>query len=424
MSTPGEQHSGLPKDDGQHDRFGRCAVAILALAVCAAGCSTFSAKGGSLADYEDARRSIENPVGVYRPEGISAEKRGAGSTFLDRIGLATKRRRDIELARSLYKEADELFEKGKTLDGAQRSDAFRAAAEKYQKAADNWQSSGLEQDALMMAGEALFFAEDYYRAEQVYASLVKEYPRNPYLDHIDSRRFEIADYWLKVESNNPTPFVIVNFTDNKLPWNDTGGHGKRVLERMRLDNPTGKVGDDATMRLAMESFEQGNYEAAADTFADLRLTYPDSEHQFNAHMLELQSLLASYQGPAYSSIPITDAQDRLKQIVKQFPQQAAANDEVLQEAYAKTRFAMAERIWTQAKYRRSRDEHGSAKYYYQRLLTDYADTPFADQAREAMAELKDAPDAPPQRFKALIWMLGGDDDDRPWQDDAAETNAE
>lgn len=383
---------------------------------CTVGCSTFSVKQSSLSEFEEARQQIENPDGVYRPEGVSAESDGFGSAFFEKLGLQSKARRDIEVARGHYASADALFAEAKTLEGEERAKLFRDAAKEYELAAENWQSSGLEQDALLMAAESHFFAEDYYEAENLYANLVKEYPRNPYLDHVDSRRFEIADYWLRFDHAKPVPFLLVNLTDNRLPWNDTGGHGKRVLEKMRLDNPTGKIGDDATMRLAMEHYENGKFEDAVDTFADLRMTYPDSEHQFNAQMLELESLLASYQGHQYSSIPLTDAQKRIEQITKQFPTESAEHREALQTAYAKIRFSMAERIWYQAKYRRSRSENGSAKFHFTRILEEYGDTPFAEQAQEGLDELKDAPDSPPQRFKALVWLFGGPKDERPWRD--------
>lgn len=370
-----------------------------------------------MTEYDTAKRSVEDPAGVFRPEGKSAESNFSALGYLDRFTFTQrKNRKDIKIAQSHYAEADALFEEAKNLEADARKKKFREAAEKYKVAANNWQSSGLEQDALLMAAECLFFAEDYYRSEATYGELVKEYPRNPYLDHIDSRRFEIADYWLKFEQAKPSPFFMVNFSDYKRPWNDTGGHGKRVIEKIRLDNPTGKVGDDATMRLAMDHFEANRFEEAADAFADLRMTYPDSEHLFNAQLLEIESLIESYQGPRYSSIPITDAHKRLEQITRQFPQRSEQNREQLQKAYAKSRFAMAERIWTQAGYRRDQAANGAAKFHYQRILEDFADTPFADQAREELGKIQDAPDKPPQRFKALVWALGASNDDRPWRE--------
>lgn len=400
-----------------------CVGAWLALGV--SGCSVFAPRKTLLGDYEDTRRSIENPTinddegeeGIYRPEGVTAEKGKGGDDFFTRVGLKAKRRKDITLAKSLFAEGEARYQQATAATGTDRARLFREAAEKFQEGAKNWQSSSLEQDALMWAAESYFFAEDYYQAEQLYGKLIKEYPRNPYLDHVDSRRFEIADYWLKTDNVDHKPFVVVNVSDPKYPWNDTGGHGKRVLENMRLDNPTGKVSDDATMRLAVEDFEKGKYESAADTFEDLRLTFPDSEHQFNAQFLELQSLLNSYRGADYSSIPLTAAQERVKQIERQFPQEASEHKEELNKAYSKIRFQMAERIWNQADYRRRRSENSSAKFHYQRILDQYEDTPFAEQATAALKDMEGLPDDPPQRFKPLVWLFQADNNDRPWMKD-------
>ncbi len=402
-------------------RFG-----LSSLLCCAVGCSTFSPAKSFFADYDATRKSIEEPMAddstedEYRPEGVSAERSEGKKGFFDGLGFQTNRRKDKVAAAANKQAADQLFESAKSLQGKERAKTFRSAAAEYKKAAKNWRSSALEQDALLQAAEAHFFAEDYSEAEELYAQLLKEYPRNPYLDHIDSRRFEIADYWLKVDAVKHTPFFVANFTNKRLPLNDTGGHGKRVLEKMRLDNPTGKVSDDATMRLAMEHLENRNYEDAADTFADLRMTYPDSEHQFDAQFLEMQCLLASYQGPRYSSIPIDDAEKRLKQLFRQFPQESSEREEELRKAYAEIRFRQAERIWTHAKYRRDRQEYGSAKFHYNHILEDYDDTPFAEQSREALAAIADKPDDPPQRFKALVWMFGATTDERPWRNESNE----
>lgn len=408
-----------PKLNAPLDKFGKAVLgsSLIVLLNLVVGCSTFSARRGSLRDYEDAKRSIENPSGfedgITRPEGKSAEKETIGKAFLQRIGLQRQRRRDIELARSEYRQGDELFESAKDLQGSERTATFRKAAKKYQSAAKNWQSSGLEQDALMMAGESQFFAEDYDHAADTYAKLVKEYPRNPYLDHLDTRRFEIADYWLKHDSAKHNPFFVVNFSDNKRPWNDTGGHGRRVLENMRLDNPTGRISDDATMRLGVDQFEKKKYEGAADTFGDLRMTYPDSEHQFQAQFLELQALMNSYRGPKYSSVPLDDAEKRVKQIAKQFPKEAGDRQEDLNLAFAKIRFHKAEREWTHAEYRRLRQENASARFYYQRVVDEYIDTPFAEDAEKRLAELEGKPDDPPQHFGPLVKLFGVSKSEQP-----------
>lgn len=378
----------------------------------AAGCKLMSPDASSLAEVTATRRAMENEEGVFRPEGRTAERKSKPQAFWDRI--TGRNRHDIPKARAEYALGEEYFNKAKGLEGEERLDAFHAAATKYKSAAANWRSSALEQDALLMMGESYFFSEDYYKSEEAYAKLVKEYPRNRYLDHIGARRFEIADYWLKEDGAEHKPFYMVNFTERRLPLNDTGGHGRRVLEKMRLDDPTGKNTDDATMRLAVASFQKGDYESAADTFSDLRVTYPDSEHQFQAQFLELQSLMASYQGPRYSSVPLSDAEKRAKQIIRQFPKEANENQKELNLALAKIHYLKAERYWEQAEFRRKRQENESARYYLRSIVSDYADTPFGDLAKKHLDELAELPDDPPQYFGPLVKLFPERGAARPW----------
>lgn len=401
------------------------ALALMTVALISTGCSTLNPRGSSLTDHAVAARTIDGDAasGEFRPEGLAAEKEREKIGSLAKLFPSWQHRRDVDKARNEFSIAEETFKRASSLQGIDRRDAFRAAATKYASAAKNWRSSALEQDALLMMGESYFFAEDYYKAEQAYAELVKGYSRNRYLDHVDARRFEIADYWLKRDSVEHKPFVMVNFTDDKLPLNDTAGHGKRVLEKMRLDNPTGKASDDATMRLAVRSFEKGDYETAADTFSDLRITYPDSEHQFQAQFLELQSLLASYQGPKYSSVPLTEAEKRVKQIARQFPKEGQEHQKDLNIAYAKIRYLLAERHWDQAEFRRKKQQWGSARFHLKQLEDEFSDTPFAEQAKQAQATIADKPDDPPQYLSPLAKLFPERGAERPWLQNTGEARS-
>ncbi len=368
-------------------------------------------------DYDQARKSINNPYGngVHRPEGVTAENTTKTSKVLETLGLSQKRRKDMAAAKAAYLDGEKEFERAKGLEGTARRDSFRLASKHFKKSADNWQSSQLAQEAMMMQAESLFFAEDYYKAEQTYAGLVKEYPRNPYLDQIDARRFEIGDFWLKTNAANPKSFMSVNFTDNKLPWNDTAGHGKRALENVRLDSPIGKLSDDATMRLAINYYEKQDWEMAATTFGELRMTYPDSEHQFKAQFLELQSLLAAYMGPEYSDAHLIEADKRAKAIVKQFPKDAQTKQLELRESMATIRYLMAEREWHSAEYRYLQGENLSSRMYLEQLIEKYPDTKFAELARERLNEVQGKPDRPPQKFAPLVKLFNADNDDRTWK---------
>lgn len=377
----------------------------LALVSSGAGCRLFDPTISSDEEYNRAKRQIESApeddADWFRPEGESVEKRKEGALpILDKL-FRWNTAKNPDLAKKLYNEADIKFNEAKALEGQERRVAFRAAAKKYKEAGKSWRNSYLEQDALYMEGRSYFFAEDYPKSEDAFTRLVKEYPRTKYLDSTQKHRFEIAQYWVQYNQVAPASFYYLNWTDNKRPLNDTGGHGRRVWEKMRLDDPTGVLADDVTMAIANEAFQRGDFETAAETYEDLRLTYPDSKHQFEAHFLELRSLIEVYQGPEYSSEPMDRAEKLIKQINRQFARQADEQREYLNQAYAEVRYKQGERRWMQAEYRRKRGENKSARMYLQEILDDYEDTPFGDQARERLVELEGAQDDPTQY---LVWL--------------------
>ncbi len=383
------------------------------------GCSIFRPTSSKLPEYDAAKRSIESyedsDGNWVRPEGARAEKKknGATSSALSWVpGLAPKPP-DKEAARAAFHAADSLFEQAKNAQGDERVDLFKAAGKKYKAAAKHWQSSALEQDALFMAGESYFFAEAYPDAEDFYVRLIKEYPRTPFLDRADQRRMEIALYWLQYDNADPKAFYELNFTDRRRPWNDTGRHGIRVLEKMRLDNPTGRLADDATMELATEAFRKEKYQEARDTFEDLRITYPDSPHQFEAHFLGLKSAMETYQGPQYAVEPLDEAEKMIKQIMKQFPNDAKEHRDFLNRAYAEIRYKKSERLFDQARYRMKRGENNAARIYLDKVLVEFNDTPFADQAREAQTEIAALPGEPQRYFQWLAAIFPENSKTRP-----------
>ncbi len=387
---------------------------ILAALVMSSGCSLVRPKTSDLPEYAAAKNAIESyedSEGNYiRPEGLKAEKSKNGLTG-DKIHIPWFGNKPLDRtqARKEFAVADQIFQEASAETGKVRKDTFNKAAKQYVLAAKYWPNSALEQDAWMMAGESRFFAEEYPEAEDHYVKLLRNYPRTRYLDAVDKRRMEIALYWIKHDRFEHKPFYVLNFTDDRRPWNDTGSHGKRVLEKLRLDNPTGRLADDATMELANRAFERGNYAEAADIYEDLRTTYPDSPHQFDAHFLGLKSVLETYNGPQYDGQALEESEKLIKTITRQFPEQAKEQKEYLNRVYAEIRYKEAERLWVSGTFRKNRGENLAAVHYFDEILTEYSDTPFGDQATLARAAISDLPPQPTQHLKWLADLVPHND---------------
>ena len=380
----------------------RCSLAIvLFLILQSTGCKILSPwKEDEYSRAKNAIEGYEDKEGNWiRPEGSRADKMvnsDVPKIFRKIPGLG-ERKVDKELAREKLNEANGYYQAATTSQGDDRKELYLKAAKTYIQAGKQWASSSLEQDAYFMAAESYFFAEEYPKAEDYYVKLIKEYPRTRYQDRVDQRRMEIGNYWLQF----PDKFYNVNWTDKTKPWNDTQNHGKRVLEKMLLDSPTGRLADDATMDIANTEFKRENWNEALDRYRDLITVYTDSPHQFDAHFLGAKAALLAYQGPQYSSEPLEQADKLLKQMVRQFSKQASERKEPIAEMLAEVKYRQAERLYDEATYRNNKQEYAAAIVYCDRILGNYPDTPFAEKAQEIIDEADGKPSVP---TPYLHWM--------------------
>lgn len=383
----------------------RCTVAFLSLScllLALSGCA--SPLGGgrdTLLDGGSASKSL-----LPGAKKLSDQIKNSAKTLVGK-GYSPER------ARERYAEAEGQYQQAVQAQGDQRRSLFLSAAGAFRNAADRWPDSALEQDALFAAGESYFFADRYPKANDTYELLLKKYPNSKYLDKVEARRFSIAQYWLALNRTDPQSFWEFNLTDKGRPVRSTFGNAVRIFDRIRIDDPTGKLADDATLAAGNAYFEDGKYLDADSFYSDLRKTFPSSEHQFRAHLLGVKAKLQSYLGPDYSGDPLDEAEKLIKQIHRQFPREADKEREYLTRAYAEVRKKKAEREWYLAQYRDRRGEYGAAKFHYNLLARDYRDTPLAARAKQRIVEVADKPDVPPQRLGWLVNMFPQRDDVKP-----------
>lgn len=349
----------------------------------------------------------------YKGEEIYSEKKKDESVFdkfsAEAIGSSLKKAAgsgpNPSIARQLFADAEVLYTRASQTQGEERTKAFEAAGAKYQEAAERWPGSVLAEDAWFMAGESHFFADNYPRARTMYDALTKNFPNSRHLDTIDAHRFAIAQYWMTLDKKDPQHWYEINFIDRTRPWRDTTGSAFKVYDHIRLDDPTGKLADDATMAAANEKFLAGDFFAADDLYTDLRKSFPSSEHQFDAHFLGLKAKLECYSGPDYDDKPLLEAEQLVKQIRKQFPHKAAEQKEYLDRAYAEVRFRKAERLFMLGRYYELQTAYGASNQQYQRVIDEYSDTPFSKQAQEKVAANANKPPQPPKYFDGVVKLF-------------------
>ena len=316
------------------------------------------------------------------PKNIYAQAKNA-------VGLGPNEK----IAQAAFDEAERLYNQKQ----------FKEAADKYEVAIDRWPDSTLEQEAMFKLADSYFFDDRYIKARDAYDALVSKYPNTSHLDTLVAREWEIARYWEAYERKDPDWVLTPNATDKTRPWFDTIGHAIKTYESIRLNDPTGPWADDAIMATANVYFQRGRYHDADINYSQLRSEYPRSEHQFDAHVLGLQSKLRKYQGADYDGAPLEEAEKLVKQLRVNFSGDMKPEDrERLRDVQAQLNLAQAERTMRMAKYYDDTKHYGPARDYYNELIAKHPSSPLADQARTRVAEIQNLPAAPE---KPLAWLV-------------------
>jgi len=360
----------------------------------------FDAQGATM-QPESVRQASFEGVPVEADEEAAAVSSSSWSDNLDPITAATNLKKklstqpDMDLGKQRFKEAEALFAEKK----------YAEAQVKYGEVKLLAPDSGMEEDAMFMQAESYFFYDKYVEASDAYDELIKKYPSSRYTDKAITRQFGIARYWQQHHKAEPHWSTTPNFTNKTRPWFDTYGHAMRVYENIRLNDPTGPLADDAIMSMANAYFVDGHYEEADYNYGLLRKEYPESEHQFQAHLLGLQCKLRRYQGPDYDGTPLEEADKLAEQLLKQFPEQIGPEQERVESIRQQLARENAMRDFSMAAYYEKTRYYGAAKFYYRQVAEKYPTTKLAEQSRTRIADLEgeqDVPDQPVEWFVKLF----------------------
>lgn len=296
----------------------------------------------------------------------------------------------------LYQAAIDQLERDP--DGDLHKDMFNEAANQFRVASASMPDSQVEENALYFEGESYFFADRYVQSNRAFEKLIANYSGTHHLDHAEHRRYAIAVYWLELAETTFMP----SLTDPKRPQSGLATEARRVLHRIRIDDPTGKLADDATLALGKAFMNTQRYYEAADTFEDLRKNYPGSPHQFTAHMLELESRLQGYQGKNYDDTPLRKADDLMKNIVRLFPKECEGQLDYLEQRAAQIQNQIAERDYSMAQYFENKGENRAARIYYQKVADDFKHTPLGESVNQQIEKVAALPPKPAQPAQWLV----------------------
>jgi recombinational DNA repair protein (RecF pathway)/outer membrane protein assembly factor BamD (BamD/ComL family) len=400
---------------GRRLRAARWLAALLVVAAAlSGGCATLKmptwpwtgedaaakAKEGQLADDlgEDADSDVLSSeyVSASTDTGFDYFK---GENIKKRWKKMVGRGPNEPVARTALEKGDELFRQGK----------YKQAISFYKKAIDRWPDSVIEEDAMWQLGECQFFTDQYPKAEDTYTELVKKYANTRYLDRVAQRQFLIGQYWLAIDEQLHLPVLVPNIVDRSRPLFDTPGRALKAFEHVRLNDPRGELADDSIMATANAHFVDRQWLDADYFYGLLRSEYPDSDFLLPAHLFGLQAKLQAYQGPGYEGGVLDEAELLADQVLVQFPDQLAAEDEErVIKARAEIAAQQATRHWTRAEFYAKGKHYSSARIYYAMIARDYPKTMLAERARSRLGDLQGLEDVSDNPLPMLTQLFNPD----------------
>jgi len=307
--------------------------------------------------------------------------------------------------------ADAAFAEGAKLFTEKRYDE---AAKKFKTAVSRWPDSAQEEDAMFLLAESYFFADRYSAGIDTYGELLKKYPNTRHLNVIGARQFAVARYWQDVDHAHHRFALVQNLTNRTLPLFDTGGYAINTYDSVRVNDPRGPFADASIMAVANIYFQDTRYEDADYYYNLIRTDYPKSKYLMDAYLLGLQCKLLKYQGAGYNGKPLEEADHLIDDMLVQFPTELGAERDRIVKAKAEVRAQKATRDIKLAQYWDNGKHYGAARIYYAKVLKDYPQTPFAEEAKTRLAAIQGEPNNPPNRLAFITDLFEKKDpDDQP-----------
>jgi len=333
------------------------------------------------------------------------EKKGFDWGQLDPVNFFTKVRDwigmgpDERKANAAMKKGHEILNPYRERGELKDRKIWAAAAKEFSTAARRWPDSVLEEDALHLAGECYYFAENYADALKCYQKLMIKYQHSKHLDADVRRVFSIAKYW---ELEDRRGVSSVNMTEKSRPTFDTFGHCKKAYETIFINDPNGPMAEEAVMSLAQAYLLRGRYQGddnfgqAAFYFNHLCENYPLSKHIAKAHELGTYARSNAYMGKDYDPKMLAEAGKLADATLRQFGAELGDDKSDILAIKEGVILQQAEMEWGYGQFYDKKKLYGAARQYYEKLVDKYPQTEYAEKARVRLEEIEGLPPQPSQ----------------------------
>jgi outer membrane assembly lipoprotein YfiO len=227
---------------------------------------------------------------------------------------------------------------------------------------------------LLLRGDALDARGDKYDALFPYEDLLNNFPNSPLYGPCLTREYNIAIALLNGYKRKFLGMRILTARADAI----------RLLERIQDRQRGSPLAELAGIRIADYQYSDGDFTDAQQSYQDFIRRYPYSQFVAKATIRQAECLLGQFRGVKFDMTPLRNAQAQLENLSQNYPGlsdeiQVQALEERIYQLEGESELQIAQFYW-----RFSKPE--ASEFYYQRVISGWPDTIWAEQAQQEMDE--------------------------------------
>lgn len=210
-----------------------------------------------------------------------------------------------------------------------------------------------------------------YEAFLAYQRVIDKYPFSERIQEVNEREYKIAEAFIGGAKRKALGVPLP--VDNPAI---------EILTRLIENSTYGPLAPKAQYKLGLVLKSLLRYYEAEDAFDKVISNYPDSEWVAAAKFQIASCRAAVSRGPDYDQGAMQEAKEKFEEFVKEHPDAVLSVD--AEKNINQLREKEAEANYNIAVFYEKQKAYQAAKIYYQDVINNYSDTPWAAKAKEKL----------------------------------------
>jgi outer membrane protein assembly factor BamD len=263
--------------------------------------------------------------------------------------------------------------------------------EEFEKLASAFPNSRLAAEGVYYAGLSWEQKGDLAKAADNFQKLIDHYPYSDRIKDAVKREFDIAGQFASGAKMKVLGIPVLNGQDKAL----------ELYKHIVKNAPFGSYGDHAQYQIGEVLKMQGAWEDAQKAFQTVVDEYPNSQLVTQARYQIAYCSMQASQAAQYNDQSASRAIEEFEGFKKNFPQdqQSVEADESIKALRAKK----AQTSFETAAFYDKNKKYGSAKVYYQEVVTQYPESALAERAKKRLSELVQEEGQPKAKAGFHLW---------------------